>query len=144
MTVDILFIGILISLFVTEITGLSPGGIIVPSYIALFLISPLRLAGTFAVALLTYGTYRLLSTRLILFGRRRFTAMILIGATYAYLSMAAVPHLGISAMDLRAIGWVVPGLLANSFDRQKVLPTSILSLASGTATFALSRLLFSL
>ena len=142
MSVNILFIGILVSLFVTELTGLSPGGIIVPGYIALFLLSPMRLAGTFAIALLSYGVYRLLSLRFILFGRRRFSALILIGATFAFLAMTAIPRLKIVTMDLRAIGWVVPGLLANSFDRQRVLPTSVLTLASGTAAFALSRLLF--
>jgi poly-gamma-glutamate biosynthesis protein PgsC/CapC len=141
MNVDVLFIGIVVSLIVSEVAGLSPGGIIVPGYIALFFTSPLRIAGTYAAAMATFGAYRLLSRRLILFGRRRFAAMILIGAFFAWSSMALIPRLSQGAADLRVVSWVVPGLLANSFDQQKFLPTAILSIAAGAAVFALARIL---
>ena len=46
------FIGLLISLIFTGITGLFPGGIIVPSYLVLFYNQPARIAGTLIAALL--------------------------------------------------------------------------------------------
>ena len=47
-----LFIGILVSLFITETSGFSPGGIVVAGYLALFARQPVWLAGTLAVALI--------------------------------------------------------------------------------------------
>ena len=41
-----LIIALLLALFYTELVGLSPGGIIVPAYFALYFDSPLRLLGT--------------------------------------------------------------------------------------------------
>jgi hypothetical protein len=46
-----IFIGIASALLYTEATGLLPGGIIVPAYIALYLDHPLRVAATVAAAL---------------------------------------------------------------------------------------------
>jgi poly-gamma-glutamate biosynthesis protein PgsC/CapC len=139
--VDILVIGILVSLAVSELLGLSPGGIIVPAYIALFFRAPLRIAATFAAALAVYGVYRVISTRFILFGKRRFVAMILLGTLAAYAIQRLLPLAPAATPDMRAIGWVIPGLLANSFEKQKLVPTAILALASGGVVYALAFLL---
>jgi len=72
-------IGIVVSFAFYEIVGLSPGGIVVPGYIALFLDQPIRILVTLLAALLTYFIVRKLSNYIILYGRRRFLAMILIG-----------------------------------------------------------------
>lgn len=141
MSVDILVIGIVISLCVSEIAGISPGGIIVPGYIALFFRTPLRIAATFAAAFAAYAVYRLVSRRFILFGKRRFVAMILLGTLAAFALQRLVPLVPLAAPDLRAIGWVIPGLLANSFERQKPVATSVLALASGGAVYAIALLL---
>ncbi|RXG66319.1 poly-gamma-glutamate biosynthesis protein PgsC, partial [Candidatus Atribacteria bacterium 1244-E10-H5-B2] len=45
-------IGIVVSFAFYEIVGLSPGGIVVPGYIALFLDQPIRILVTLLVALL--------------------------------------------------------------------------------------------
>jgi hypothetical protein len=50
-----LIIGVVVSLALTELIGLSPGGIIVPGYVALLLDRPLALAAFLMVALLSYG-----------------------------------------------------------------------------------------
>lgn len=52
--------------------NLRPGGIIVPSYLVLFIQEPTRIAGTLIAAFLTMAVYRLSCRWLILFGRRRF------------------------------------------------------------------------
>ena len=57
-----LFIGILVSLFVAETTGFSPGGVVVAGYLALFALQPMWLVGTFAVAVMTWGVVHLAGT----------------------------------------------------------------------------------
>ena len=116
-------LGIFLGFIFFELTGLTAGGIIVPGYIALFLEEPLRIVSTVIIAGITYGAVILLSKYLILFGRRRFLVAILLG----FLLRAAADWLNFqvpeTGWDLQAIGYVVPGLIANEFLRQGVLNT---------------------
>ena len=117
------FIGLLISLAVIGLTGVYPGGIIVPSYLVLFITEPERIVGTLVAALLTLGVYVLASRWLILFGRRRFVFLILVGGTWAILWRTLFPGLFPLSVEFTVIGWVIPGLIANHFERQGVLVT---------------------
>jgi poly-gamma-glutamate biosynthesis protein PgsC/CapC len=121
---EIPFVGLLLSLVFTALTGLYPGGIIVPSYLVLFVHEPARIVGTLAAALLSLLLYRLASRRLILFGRRRFVFLILLGGLAAVLSWRLMPALFPASTEFRVIGWVIPGLIANHFERQGVLLTT--------------------
>jgi len=117
------FIGLLISLAVIGLTGVYPGGIIVPSYLVLFLSEPERIVGTLVAALLTLLVYLLASRWLILFGRRRFVFLILVGGLWAVLWRWLFPALFPLSVEFTVIGWVIPGLIANHFERQGVLVT---------------------
>ena len=140
MIVETLLIGLLLALLWAEITDLSPGGIIVPGYFALYLDRPLRAAATLAVALLTLLIYRFLARHLILFGRRRFVLMVLVGAVFSQVWLLVLPRVFAAPVELRVIGWVIPGILASSLARQKVLPTLASLAAVATLTFAVVRL----
>jgi poly-gamma-glutamate biosynthesis protein PgsC/CapC len=140
MFVETLLIGLVLALLWAEITDLSPGGIIVPGYFALYLDRPLRAAATLAVALLTLAIYRLLARHLILFGRRRFVLMVLVGAVLSQAWLLVLPRLFDAPLELRVIGWVIPGILASSLVRQKALPTLASLAAVATLTFAVVRL----
>ncbi len=140
MIVETLLIGLVVALLWAEITDVSPGGIIVPGYIALYLDRPLRVAATLAVALLTLAVYRLLARRLILFGRRRFVLTVLVGAVLSQAWLLVLPRVFEAPVELRVIGWVVPGILASSLVRQKVAPTLASLAAAATLTFAVVRL----
>lgn len=140
MVFETLLIGLLLALAYAEATRISPGGLIVPGYLALYLDQPLRVAATLAVAGISVLVYRLLSRRLILFGRRRFIFMILLGAVLAQAWFFAHPRLFGGPLELRVIGWVIPGLLASNLDRQKIMPT-LASLATVTVmTYFIARL----
>jgi poly-gamma-glutamate biosynthesis protein PgsC/CapC len=121
---EIAFVGLLLSLLFTGLTGIYPGGIIVPSYLVLFINQPARIAGTLIAAVLTLAAYRLASEYLILFGRRRFVFLILIGGFWALLWIQLFPALFPQALEFRVIGWVIPGLIAGHFDRQGVTVTT--------------------
>jgi gamma-polyglutamate biosynthesis protein CapC len=140
MTVETLLIGLVLALLWAEITDISPGGLIVPGYFALYLDRPLRVAATLAVALLALAAYKILVRHFILFGRRRFVLMILLGAVLSQAWLVLSPGLFAAPAGLRVIGWIVPGILASSLARQKPVPTLASLAAVSTLTFAVARL----
>ncbi len=123
MTFETLFIGFIIAVIYVEIMDIYPGGIIVPAYVALYLDQPLRVLATILIALLSLYTYKILARYLILFGKRRFVMLILLGGLWAQIWFFLLPHFFADPLGLRAIGWVIPGLLANNLEKQKFVPT---------------------
>jgi gamma-polyglutamate biosynthesis protein CapC len=119
---ETLLAGMLLALLFAELTDIYPGGIIVPAYLALHLNSLPMVGVTLGVSLLSLVTYKLLSKWLIVFGRRRFVLFILLGIVWGQLAALLLP-LVIPDSGLRVIGWVIPGLLANNLEKQKILPT---------------------
>jgi gamma-polyglutamate biosynthesis protein CapC len=117
------FLGLLVSLFYIGLTGIYPGGIIVPSYLVLFINQPARIVGTLVAAWLTVLCFKLASQYLIIFGRRRFVFMILVGGTWTFIWLQILPYVFPASLEFRVIGWVIPGLIANNFERQGILIT---------------------
>ena len=141
---EVSFLGLLISLLFIGLTGYYPGGIIVPSYLVLFMDQPQRIIGTLVAALLTMLCYRIVSRYLILFGRRRFVFMILIGGTWAFLWILLFPSIFPVSMEFRVIGWVIPGLVANNFERQGIIVTTAALITVTVITYFLGRILLML
>lgn len=133
MTIELTFIGLLITLVWIGITGLYPGGIIVPAYLVLYVNQPVRLGTTLLIALLTAGLYRIASAWLILFGRRRLVFMLMTGGLLVFLFRRIVPGFSISSIEFQVIGWIIPGLIANHIERQGA-PRTIASLVIVTIT----------
>lgn len=123
MGLELPFVGLLVSLGFIALTGIYPGGIIVPSYLVLFLPEPGRLVGTFGAALLTWAVYLAASRWLILFGKRRFVFLILTGGLWAMAGQSLLPAVFPLSLEFSVIGWVIPGLIANHFQRQGILVT---------------------
>lgn len=142
MTFEIAIIGLVLSLIFIVLTGYYPGGIIVPSYLVLFTDQPLRLIGTLIASLIAFSLYRILSSYLILFGKRRFVMLILLGALASLSLSLLLPILFPSTIELKVIGWVIPGLIASAFDRQGVLITSSSLAIVLTILFFTGRLYF--
>jgi len=116
-------IGLVLGFFFYEWVGLSAGGFVVPGYIALQLGSPLLLAGTLMTSLLTYGSVKAASRYIILYGRRRFILMVLAGFAWQWLFKAAIIQQFALTTDTDILGFIIPGLIANEMDRQRILPT---------------------
>lgn len=117
-------LGVVLSLFFNEIFGAAAGGIVVPGYIALHLHDPYKLLGTLIVAFLAYFTIRIASRFVIIYGRRRLVLAILLGFIFGYLSRQFILYEAF-AFDFRmqAIGFIIPGLIANWMERQGVVKT---------------------
>lgn len=123
MLMEALGFGFLISFIFYEVVGLIPGGLIVPGYLALYLHQPLRIVMTLVVALVTYLLVTFGFSRfLILYGRRRFFCMVITGFFLSYLAEEMIPHVALVG-DWRIIGFLITGIIANSFLSQGVVPT---------------------
>jgi poly-gamma-glutamate biosynthesis protein PgsC/CapC len=118
-----LITGVVVSLILTELVGLSAGGIVVPGYVAMLLDRPWALAAFALVALASFALVRLLSGVLMLYGRRRFALTLLTGMVLSLLLQFQLQHLLQGEQDWAGLGFIVPGLLATQFDRQGVLAT---------------------
>jgi poly-gamma-glutamate biosynthesis protein PgsC/CapC len=121
-----LVVGVAVSLLLTEWTGLTAGGIIVPGYVALLLDRPGALVGFLIVAFLSYGIVLLVATRLMLYGTRRFAVAVLVGMTLSLGAQWVRPLFEVPYVEWIGLGYIVPGLVAHQFDRQGVMPTLIM------------------
>ena len=118
--------GVILSLFYTERTGIIPAGLIVPGYIAMMVNSPVSIVVTFMIAFLTYLiVMKVIGKFTIIYGRRKFTAMIIIGIIMKAIFDFALPGYTNPEVvgGLVAIGIIVPGLTANTIEKQGVIPT---------------------
>jgi poly-gamma-glutamate biosynthesis protein PgsC/CapC len=141
MIYETFFVGLILALLYTEMMEIYPGGIIVPAYFALYLDQPFRIGATLLIALLSLLTYKLLSRFFILFGRRRFVMLLLLGALWGQLWFIVVPHLFSGTTELRLIGWLIPGLLANNCEKQRLSATLASLFTVAVLTYFLVRLL---
>lgn len=117
-------LGVLFSLLFTEFFGVAAGGIVVPGYVALQLHDPYQLVGTLIVALLTFLVLRAAAQFIFIYGRRRMVLAILIGFILGYLSRQLVLHRFLDVnIHLQAIGYIIPGLIANWMERQGLFRT---------------------
>lgn len=130
-------IGILLSFIYTELTGLYAGGIIVPGYLAFFWQQPFRIAATVITALITFFVIKILSNYIIMYSRRRFTACVIIGYLIGWFYRTLFLEYLPLTEDIRVIGYIIPGLLANDMLRQGIL----LTLSSLTIVSVVVRLL---
>jgi len=117
-------IGLVISLFFSEFFGLAAGGLVVPGYMALYLNRPLDVLVTLGVSAATFLFVRLVSSVVIVYGKRRTALMLLTGYVLQMVINSIDSSLG-SAFnaEYQVIGYVIPGLVAIWIDRQGLVET---------------------
>ncbi|MFB4166283.1 poly-gamma-glutamate biosynthesis protein PgsC [Alteribacillus sp. JSM 102045] len=116
--------GVTLSLLFAEKTGILPAGLVVPGYIALVIDKPVY---AISILFVSFATYLVVMHGInhftILYGRRKFTAMLLTGIILKLGFDAIYGIIPMNVADLQAIGLIVPGLIANTIQRQGFLPT---------------------
>ncbi|MGI6781643.1 MAG: poly-gamma-glutamate biosynthesis protein PgsC [Acholeplasmataceae bacterium] len=120
---EIIIIGILLSIIFYELTGISPGGIIVPGILVLYINQVDRLIYTVAISLITVMVVRLLSIYVLIYGKRRFAIMILISVFLHIVISFILKSLSISLFNVSIIGVTISGLIANEMYKQKIRKT---------------------
>ncbi|MEA5366727.1 poly-gamma-glutamate biosynthesis protein PgsC/CapC [Amycolatopsis sp., V23-08] len=119
-----LAIGLLLSLVCYLATNLSPGGMITPGWLALTLVEDYRRAAVIVLmTALTYAGTKALQRLVILYGKRLFAAVVLLGVvlqvSLVVFVQADYPLLFVH----QTLGFVVPGLIAYQLVRQRPGPT---------------------
>lgn len=124
---EFLMIGIILSILFYEITGISPGGLIVPAYIALYVDRPSRIILTIIIAYLTYIIVKILSNCIILYGRRKFAIYILINFLVAFflknINIYFFKEFGTYIFTVGVIGSVIPAILAQEIEKNGTIKT---------------------
>ena len=116
----IIILGIILSIMFYEITEMSPGGLIVPGYFALFLNDPKRIIMTVLVAFLSIIVVKFLSKYTVLYGRRKFAV---------YIIITFLIKLFFESLDLNiliggeVIGILIPAILAKDIESNGISKT---------------------
>ncbi|MEF9940268.1 MAG: poly-gamma-glutamate biosynthesis protein PgsC [Clostridium sp.] len=116
---DMLLLGIFLSLIFAELTDLSPGGIIVPAYFAMYAYDPKRILGTIVISILCVVLVKFMSQFMILYGRRRFAVYVMTGIFLRMILGFAISDLSLS------IGYLIPGILGRDMEKQGIPATLI-------------------
>jgi len=133
-----LILGVLLSLILAEKTGIVPAGLVVPGYLALVFNQPVFILVVLSVSLLTYVIVRFgLSKFMILYGRRKFAAMLITGIALKLIFDFFYPVVPFEIAEFRGIGIIVPGLIANTIQKQGLTITLGSTLLLSGATFAI-------
>lgn len=138
-----LIIGVSSTLLFTEKTGITPGGLIAASYLALIFDSPITLALVFLVSFLTYWIVNFILPKfVILYGKRKFTATLIVAIVLKLIFECAYPLTPFPTFEFRGIGVIIPALLANSYSKQGIKLTVISTLLMTGFVFALMQVLY--
>ena len=118
-------LSVILSFLVTELTGLLTGGMVSAGYLAFYFSEPMRILSTFHLSALIALILRLSREFLILYGRRRFMLSILLSILFVYALEKAYFIMSPLSLDLRVIGYIIPGLIANDMEKQGIIRTSL-------------------
>ena len=113
-------LSVILGFLSSEFLGISAGGLVSPGYLAFYLEQPLRLFSTTLLSIVIYLLIRLLQHFVIIFGRRRFMAAVLFSLIGTWVFEQAFFYTDMLGQDLRIIGYIVPGLIANDMLKQGV------------------------
>lgn len=117
-------LGLVFSLVCYLVTNLSPGGMITPGWLAVILVeSPIRMLMVLGVVVLTYFIMRGVQRIVILYGKRLFASVVLVGVflqvTLFLFLLNDFPLL----FARETLGFIVPGLIAYQLIRQPIVAT---------------------
>ena len=129
-------LGIIASMLYYERRQITTGSIVVPGYIALFVMQPSVIVVTFANALFCYWLVnRVLSRRVLLYGRSKFTVLAITSMALQALMLKLSPSgswLWEADIPLMVgIGYVIPALIAHDMARQGIRKTIAAVLTTG-------------
>lgn len=112
MITESLIIGLFIGMLFYEKYDLSPGGVVTPGYLALFIDSPDRILVTIILSLIVWVILEHLTKRFILYGRRRFLLALLLGFLLKIIIETFLqPSIEIP-FEFISIGYIIFGLIA--------------------------------
>lgn len=137
-----LVIGLVISLLIEEFFGISAGGMIVPGYLAMICDDIPQMLLIFAISFVIFLIINyILPHFVILFGKRKFVATLIVGIIIKLILELVFPVLPFATITFRGIGVITPSLIANSYAKQGIRYTVPAVLVASYATFGIMMLL---
>ena len=130
------FLSVVLSFGLYEAFGLLTGGMVSAGYLCLYFEQPLRIVTTLGLSVITYGLVRLISRFTILYGRRRFMLTMMLSLIFSCVIEQFLLGIALIPQDIRIIGHVVPGLIANDMVKQGV-PRTLLGVLCSAAVVRL-------
>lgn len=128
MIIRALGIGIILNYIFLEVIGLSAGGLITPGYLAFFWDQPVRVIMTFIVAFICYLLILFLANFIIIYSKRRFMLAVISSYLFSwFISTYLIQFIALET-DIRVIGYIIPGLIANEMIKQGVIKTILITI----------------
>lgn len=121
-------LSIILGFLSTELLGIFTGGLISAGYLAFYIEQPYRILSTIGLSLVVYGITLLVGKLVILYGRRRFMLTVISGILLGWLYESMSYYFSGVSQDLRIIGYIIPGLLANDMCKQGIWRTILMVL----------------
>jgi poly-gamma-glutamate biosynthesis protein PgsC/CapC len=119
-------IGLIVGLVFVSLLGLSTGGMVVPGYFALEMGAPDRVIVTILISIIIFGIVRLMSKFMIIYGRRRIAITVLLSfilGTIFNTLFSQYMTASFYSDNIQVIGYIIPGLITLSIDRQGLIET---------------------
>jgi len=123
MMINIIILGIIVSIIFYEITDISPGGIVVPGLMVMYVNQFDKMIYTVIVAIITYLVVKFISRYLVIFGKRRFVILILVSILINFLLQTLLHSFSINLLSVSIIGYSIAGIIANDMYKQGIKRT---------------------
>ena len=121
--INIIILGIIVSIIFYEITDISPGGIVVPGLMVMYVNQFDKMVYTVIVAIITCLVVKFISRYLVIFGKRRFVILILVSILINFLLQLLLHSFSINLLNMSIIGYSIAGIIANDMYRQGIKRT---------------------
>lgn len=114
-----LVVGLVLGLLVEELLGITCGGTIVCGYLSMICDDVLSMIVVFLISMITYLIVEFVLPKfVIIFGKRRFVACLLVALVLKLIADCCVPMLPFATLAFRGAGVITPGLIANTCSKQ--------------------------
>lgn len=142
MLLELSIIGVSLSCLFILLFKYYPGGIIVPVYFAMYMYQPRRIIGTLIIACIVVIIYKLLSKKLLIFGRRRFVFLLVLSTFITLIINSFTNTYSMKTIGYRTLDAIIPGLLGNNIARQGLVVTLLSLFLVSVFIFFSQRMVF--
>ena len=112
------FISMLVEFFC-----ISPGGLLVPIFLAAYYLQPQAIIGTFIIAAISYSLLLFANYVFLIQKKHKFILTILITTGLIFLWRRFLPYLFPQTLLFETVGWIIPGILSYTMQKNGFFKT---------------------
>lgn len=138
-----LIIGVAVSLLFSEKLGILAGGLVSAAYIAIYFDNIEVVLVIYLISFITYFLVQFVLPKfVILYGRRKFVACLIIAIILKIITEFIFPILPFEVFEFRGLSVIVPAILANTYTKQGVKLTVFSSLLVSLIVFIIINIIY--